>query len=59
MEHALAKTSLFSSFLSTILLTFRSYSLILMQQNPRAIVVKCDGSLYELDDAKTIEKCTG
>ena len=49
MEHALAKTTLFSGFLSTMLLTFLSFSLFLMQQTPRAIVVKCDGSVYNVD----------
>ena len=49
MEHALAKTTLFSGFLSTMLLTFLSFSLFLMQQTPRAIVVKCDGSVYDVD----------
>ena len=48
-EHALAKTALFSGFLSTMLLTFLSFSLFLMQQTPRAIVVKCDGSVYDVD----------
>ena len=39
-----------SGFLSTILLSFLSYSLFLMQQTQlRAIVVKCDGSVYEVD----------
>ena len=27
----------------------RPYSLFLMQQTPRAIVVKCDGSVYDVD----------
>ena len=37
-------------FLSTILLSFLSYSLFLMQQTQlRAIVVKCDDSVYEVD----------
>ena len=49
MEYALAKTTLFSGFLSTMLLTFLSFSLFLMQQTPRAIVVKCDGSVYDVD----------
>ena len=49
VEHALAKTTLFSGFLSTMLLTFLSFSLFLMQQTPRAIVVKCDGSVYDVD----------
>ena len=60
MEHALAKTTLFSGFLSTIivsitmLLIFLSFSLFLMQQHPpppppRAKVVKCDGSVYDVD----------
>ena len=39
----------FSGFLSTMLLTFLSFSLFLMQQTPRAIVVKCDGSVYDVD----------
>ena len=38
-----------SGFLSTMLLSFLSYSLFLMQQTPRAIVVKCDGSVYDVD----------
>ena len=38
-----------SDFLSTILLSFLSYSLFLMQQTQlRAIVVKCDGSVYKV-----------
>ena len=49
MENALAKTTLFSGFLSTMLLTFLSFSLFLMQQTPRAIEVKCDGSVYDVD----------
>ena len=49
MEHALAKTTLFSGFLSTMLLTFLSFSLFLMQQTPCAIVVKCDGSVYDVN----------
>ena len=49
MEYALAKTTLFSGFLSTMLLTFLSFSLFLMQQTPRATVVKCDGSVYDVD----------
>ena len=49
MEHALAKATFFSGFLSTMLLTFLSFSLFLMQQTPRAIVVKCDGSVYDVD----------
>ena len=32
-----------------MLLTFLSFSLFLMQQTPRAIVVKCDGSVYDVD----------
>ena len=47
MEHALAKTTLF--FWLTMLLTFLSFSLFLMQQTPRVIVVKCDGSVYDVD----------
>ena len=43
----------FSGFLSTIFLTFLSYFLFLMQQ-----VVKCDGSVYDVDDANTIENGT-
>ena len=39
-----------SDFISTILLSFLSYSLFLLQQTQlRAIVVKCDGSVYEVD----------
>ena len=45
----MAKTTLFSGFLLTMLLTFLSFSLFLMQQTPRAIVVKCDGSVYDVD----------
>ena len=44
MESALVKTTIFSGFLSTMLLTFLSYA-----ANPRAIVVKCDGSVYGVD----------
>ena len=40
----------FSGFLSTMLLTFLSISLFLMQQAPRAKVVKCDGSVYDVND---------
>ena len=49
--NALTKNFSFSSgFLSTILLSFLSYSLFLLQQTQlRAIVVKCDGSVYEVD----------
>ena len=43
------KLHFFSGFLSTMLLTFLSFSLFLMQQTPRAIVVKCDGSVYDVD----------
>ena len=32
-----------------MLLTFLSFSLFLMQQTPHAIVVKCDGSVYDVD----------
>ena len=49
MEHALAKTTLFSGNLSTMLLTFLSFSLFLMQQTPHTIVVKCDGSVYDVE----------
>ena len=45
----------FSGFLSTMLLTFLSFSLFLMQQIPRAIVVKCDGSVYDVDVS---QECT-
>ena len=43
------KLHFFSGFLSTMLLTFLSFSLFLMQQTPRAIVVNCDGSVYDVD----------
>ena len=54
MESALAKTTLFSGFLSTMLLTFISFSHSLSlflsdAATPRAIVVKCDGSVYGVD----------
>ena len=49
VEHALAKTTLFSGFLSTMLLTFLSFSLFLMQQTPHAIEAKCNGSVYDVD----------
>ena len=45
-----------SGFLSTMLLSFLSYSLFLMQQTPpprRAIVVKCDSSVYDVDRVLT------
>ena len=48
------KLHFFSGFLSTMLLTFLSFSLFLMQQTPRAIVVKCDGSVYDVDVDKKI-----
>ena len=47
MEHALAKTTLFSGFLSTMLLTFLAFSLS-YAANPCAIVVKCDSSVYDV-----------
>ena len=43
------KIHFFSGNLSTMLLTFLSFSLFLMQQTPRAIVVKCDGSVYDVE----------
>ena len=49
VEHALAKTTIFTGFLSTMLLTFLSFSLFLMQLPSRAIVVKCDSNMYDVD----------
>ena len=43
------KLHFFSGFLSTKLLTFLSFSLFLMQKTPCTIVVKCDGSVYDVD----------
>ena len=51
MENALPKTTHFSGFLSTILLAILAYSL-----NPRVRVVKCDGSVYDVDSDVDIDK---
>ena len=40
-----------------MLLSFLSYSLFLMQQTPRAIVVKCDGSVYDVDVDVDVDVC--
>ena len=51
IDQNLSFSSGFIMFISNILLSVLSYSLFLMQQTQlRAIVVKCDGSVYEVGE---------